>query len=157
MKRILILLTAVCLAFSLSHAQTNTPTNAGEVKPGKTEQALAALEQEWAAAVKTQDAGKIDRIQADEFMFTDPAGRIWTKARALDSIKSGDLVIDSFELSDVQVKIFGNTGVVTFAITWHGTFRGTDISGPQRMTDVFVKRAGRWQCVASQATRIRTP
>jgi hypothetical protein len=66
-------------------------------------------------------------------------------------------VIDSFELNDAQAKIYGNTAVVTFAITWHGNFRGTDISGPQRMTDVFVQRAGRWQCVASQATRIRSP
>jgi ketosteroid isomerase-like protein len=157
MKRILILITAVCLAFSLSHAQTNTPTVAGQIKLGKAEQALMALEQEWAGAVKHQDAGTIDRIQAEEFVFTDPAGRTWTKTRALDSIKAGDLVIDSFELSDVLVNIYRNTAVVTFAITWNGAFRGTDISGPQRMTDVFVKRSGRWQCVASQATRIRTP
>jgi ketosteroid isomerase-like protein len=157
MKRTLILITAGCLAFSLSHAQTNTQTNAGQVQPGKAEQALMALEQEWAGAVKRQDAATIDRIQAEEYTFTDPAGRTWTKTRALDSVKAGDLAIDSFELSDVQVKIYGNTAVITFTITWNGTFRGTDISGPQRMTDVFVKRAGRWQCVASQATRIRMP
>ncbi|MGD0251411.1 MAG: nuclear transport factor 2 family protein [Verrucomicrobiota bacterium] len=157
MKRILILITAVCMAFSLSYGQTNTQTNAGQGKPRKAEQALMELEQEWAGAVKHRDVGKIDRIQAEEYVFTDPAGQTWTKTRALDTIKAGDLVIDSFELSDVQVKIYGNTAVVTFEITWNGRFRDTDISGPQRMTDVFVKRAGRWQCVASQATRIRSP
>ena len=60
-------------------------------------------------------------------------------------------------LTDAQVKIYGNTAVITFAITWHGNFRGNDISGPQRMTDVWVKSNGHWQCVASQATRIRSP
>lgn len=157
MKRFLLLITAVCLACSLSHAQTNTSTNAAPPQPPTAESALVALEQQWADAVKHQDAGTIDRLQVEEFVFTDPAGQTWTKTRGLDSIKAGDLVIDSFELSDVQVKIYGNTAVVTFAITWHGNFRGNDISGPQRMTDVLVKRDGRWQCVASQATRIRTP
>ena len=102
MKRILILTTAVCLAFSSSRAQTNAQANAGRVKPGKAEQSLMVLEQEWAGALKRQDVGTIDRLQAEEYMFTDPAGRTWTKTRALDSIKAGDLVIDSFELNDVQ-------------------------------------------------------
>ena len=158
MKKIMIL-TAVIFAVStwLLPAQTNKPETTGHSSLTRAEQALADLEMEWAGAVKQRDVGKIDRLQAEEFVFTDPAGRTWTKARALDSIKAGDLEIDSFELSDVQVKIYGKTAVVAFAITWNGRFQGNDISGPQRMTDVFVKRAGRWQCVASQATRMRSP
>ena len=156
MKRILIIIAAICLASSSARAQTNSSTNAVFNRPPTAESALISREQEWAEAVKHQDAGAIDRIQADEFMFTDPAGQTWTKGRGLDSIKAGDLVIDAFELTDAQVKIYGNTAVITFAITWHGNFRGNDINGPQRMTDVWVKRDGRWQCVASQATRIRT-
>ena len=85
---------------------------------------------------------------------TDPAGQVWTKTRGLDAIKAGDLAIDAFELSELKVRLYDNTAVVTLRIVWHGQFRGTDISGPQRMTDMFVKRDGRWQCVASQATRI---
>jgi hypothetical protein len=90
-------------------------------------------------------------------VFTDPAGQVWTKTRELDTIKAGDLQIDSFELSEVKVRLYENTAVVTMRIVWQGRFRDTDISGPQRMTDVFVKRDGRWQCVASQATRIPLP
>ena len=157
MKKTLLLITAACLTFLSSRAQTNSSTNAVPNKPPTAESALVTLAQEWADAVKHQDAGAIDRIQAEEYMFTDPAGQTWTKTRGLDAIKAGDLVIDSFELTDAQAKIYGNTAVVTFAVTWQGNFRGNDISGPQRMTDVFVKQAGRWQCVASQATRIRTP
>ena len=157
MKKTLLLITAACLTFLSSRAQTNSSTNTVPNKPPAAASMLIALEHEWADAVKHQDAGAIDRIQAEEFVFTDPAGQTWTKTRGLDSIKAGDLVIDSFELTDAQVKIYGNTAVVTFAITWHGSFRGNDVSGPQRMTDVLVKRDGRWQCVASQATRVRTP
>jgi len=60
-------------------------------------------------------------------------------------------------LSDVKVQLYDSAAVVTFRVVWHGRFKDADISGPQRMTDVFVKREGRWQCVASQATRIQPP
>jgi len=109
---------------------------------------------EWAEAVARRNVGRIDRIEAEEFVFTDPAGRLWTKQRQLESLKAGDLEIDSFALSDVRARIYVDAAVVTFRIEWRGTFRGVDISGPQRMTDTFVKRDGRWQCVASQTTRI---
>ena len=153
MKSILPLIAAIFMALRL-HGQTN---QAGSVSPGgqpKAGQELQTLEQAWADAVKHQDIGKIDRMQAEEYEFTDPAGQVWTKARELGTIKSGDLTIDSFEVSDVKVRLYENTAVVTLHIVWHDQFRGNDISGPQRMTDVFVKRDGRWQCVASQATRI---
>jgi len=156
MKKILILAAVVFVASTWSlTAQTNTQETPHRASLTKAEQALANREKEWADAVKRRDAETIGRIQAEEYRFTDPAGRIWTKTQALESIKAGDLVIDAFELDDVQVNIYGKSAVVTFAITWNGNFRGNDISGPQRMTDVFVKRTGHWQCVASQATRIR--
>jgi ketosteroid isomerase-like protein len=155
MKRILPLIAVVFVA-SFLHGQTNDPQTAGRAESTQiaVEQELQALEQTWADAVKHQDAGKIDRIQAEEYVFTDPAGQLWTKARELETVKSGGLTIDSFELSDVKVRLYDNTAVVTLRVVWNGQSNGVDISGPQRMTDVFVKRDGRWQCVASQTTRI---
>jgi ketosteroid isomerase-like protein len=156
MKILLPLLVAVFMASQL-HGQTNRAENASAGGQPKAGQELQILAQLWADAVKHQDVEKIDRMQAEEYVFTDPAGQVWTKARELDTIKSGDLAIDSFELSEVTARLYDNTAVVTLRIAWHGQFRGNDISGPQRMTEVFVKRDGRWQCVASQATRIPPP
>ncbi len=155
MKRNLLLI-AVVFVGSLLNGQTNYSQTAGRGEPAQiaVEQEFQALEQAWADAVKHQNVGEIDRIQAEEYVFTDPAGRLWTKARELETIKSGSLTIDSFELSNVNVRLYDNTAVVTLRVVWNGQSNGVDISGPQRMTDVFVKRDGRWQCVASQATRI---
>jgi len=155
MKSILALLVASVITL-LAHGQTNQSA-ASSGTPPRAGSELQALEQSWADAVKHQDAEKIGRFQADEYVFTDPSGNLWSKARELDTIKSGDLAIDAFEMSEVTVRLYDNTAVVSFRIVWHGRFRETDISGPQRMTDVFVKRDGRWQCVASQATRIPQP
>jgi hypothetical protein len=35
-----------------------------------------------------------------------------------------------------------------------GQYKGKDISGQYRWTDVFVKRQGRWQVVATHASQI---
>jgi ketosteroid isomerase-like protein len=157
MKTILILVVAALAMLLPLQGQTNKQEIADQSGSSKVEQALATLEQEWADAVKRRDVEKIDQIDAKEYEFTGPAGQVWTKARELDTIRSGELVIDSFELSELNVRCYDNTAVVTLRIVWQGKFRSTDISGPQRMTDVFVKRDGRWQCVASQATRILSP
>jgi len=156
MKQVLLLL-AVALVASWSFGQTNPPSAAWSGEPRSAEQELLALEQAWAGAVQQRDTAKIDQIQAGEYMFTDPAGQLWTKSRELDTLKSGALAITSFVLSEQQVRLYENTAVVAQRITWTGAFNGSDISGPQRMTDVFVKRDGRWQCVTSQATRISSP
>jgi hypothetical protein len=44
--------------------------------------------------------------------------------------------------------------VVTYGTTDKGSYKGKDISGNYRWTDVFVKRNGRWQIVAGQGTRV---
>ncbi len=156
MKKILFAF-AVVVAASLSPGQTNQNETAPSPECRKAEQVLRILEQEWANAVKRRDVAKIDQIQAEEFVFTDPAGGIWTKAQEIKTVGSGSLVIDSFELSELNVRIYGTAAVVTFRVIWNGRSNGVDISGPQRMTDVFVQRDGRWQCVASQTTRISSP
>ena len=80
MKKTLLLITAACLTFLSSRAQTNSSTNAVPNKPPTAESALVTLAQEWADAVKHQDAGAIDRIQAEEYMFTDPAGHTFASS-----------------------------------------------------------------------------
>jgi ketosteroid isomerase-like protein len=52
--------------------------------------------------------------------------------------------------------VHGSTAVVTGLNTLESsaTASGKHISGAYRFTDVFVKRHGRWQVVASQLTRV---
>ena len=152
MKTLFPILAALVVATSPAIAQTNNLSGSQSGPAG--DEAIQKLEFDWAAAVKSRDVATLDRSQAAEFVFTDPGGTLWTKARELETIKAGDLEIDTFEFSDLKVRLYGDTAVVTFRIIWTGRFRGADRSGPQRMTDVWVKRDGRWQCVASQATRI---
>jgi ketosteroid isomerase-like protein len=50
----------------------------------------------------------------------------------------------------MNVRAYGNAAVViTHYTTVKEQYKGKDISGSYRTIDTWVKRAGRWQCVAT--------
>jgi len=69
-------------------------------------------------------------------------------------IKDGTTKFDSFVVSDVLVRVYGETAVVTFHGDIHGSRAGKDMSGQFREVRVFVKRDGAWRAVMAQRTRI---
>jgi ketosteroid isomerase-like protein len=122
--------------------------------PSAVEQDLLKLESNWGDALLKNDTAALERIYADEYLFTDSEGVTWNKPQDLANTKSGASKITSFKLEDMKVHVYGEAAVVTGKTILKGTFQGKDISGQHRFTDVFVKRAGRWQCVATQSTVI---
>ena len=60
----------------------------------------------------------------------------------------------SLPYPDMQVRIYGDTAVVTGGLTEKGTRNGTAYTDTYRWTDVFVKRGSRWQAVVSQWAKV---
>lgn len=129
--------------------------NMQHMAPGTSEE-LVAVEQAWSEAAVARDEMALNRFYADDYVFTNEDGVISNKAREIENITTGMFRLTSFAFSDVTVRFYGNVAVVTGQNTIKGTWEdiNKDISGPYRFTDVFVKRGGRWQCVASQSSRI---
>lgn len=100
------------------------------------------------------DGAALARLYADESLFTDENGLLWNKTEDIANVTSGAFKPTSYKFDDLKVHICGNTAVVTGRNTIKATFKGTDISGPYRFTEVFVKRDGRWQCVATQGVKV---
>ena len=123
-------------------------------KPGSTDQAVLSIEKEMLNALLKGDASASERYLADTYIFTSPDGEVSNKAQSVADLKSGDLKFESATLDDAKVSVYGDTALVTFASEDKGTYKGKDISGKTRWTDVFVKRNGKWQIVASHGSRI---
>jgi len=64
---------------------------------------------------------------------------------------SSDVQWTDSKLADLKVRIFGDVVVLTGRQTIQGTAKGY-VPGPRRITDIFVKRSGRWQWAGGQAT-----
>jgi ketosteroid isomerase-like protein len=129
-----------------------TPPLAHAQAPGEKE--LADVENHWAEAMVKGDVPALERLYADEYLAIDPAGATYTKAQDIANVKSGAFKLTTFKLDEMKVRVHGEVAVVTGRNTIKAMYMGKDISGAYRFTDVFVKRAGRWQVLTTQGTAV---
>jgi ketosteroid isomerase-like protein len=128
------------------------------VAQSSTEKDLIALENSFNEALVRADLKTIERIEADDLIFTDAAGLVTSKADEMQSLKSGEIKFASIKMMDTRVQDYGNVGVVTGSLLEKAQYKNTDISGTYRFTDVWAKRKGKWEHVAGQETLVpKTP
>ena len=118
---------------------------------------LLTFEAEFSQAVAANDVAAIERFVADDWVIVDADGHIIDKARFIGVIESGALTHESMESTDVEVRVHGDTAVVTGITTSKGQFMGEGFTARERATDVLVRLDGRWLCVFSQLTRVASP
>lgn len=159
MKRAFVILLLVLMVRAVSGGQHNgkllkVPDSKSAVKGGSVDQLLIEMEREWARAIIAGDAEKIRRILAPEIVLTTPEGTVLNREDDLAELAKGEFKADVFEPGDMNVKLYGICAVVTGHTTVKGKYKGKDVEDQFRWTDTFVKRKGKWQIVASQATAI---
>lgn len=136
---------------TLSFAQTNYDDNK---KSGGVEHSVTQIEQELVNGLIAGNASMFERYLADTYIFTAPDGMVSDKAQTIADIKSGVLKFQSSKLDNIKVQDYGDTAIATYGSTDKGSYKGKDISGLFRWTDVFVKRNGRWQIVAGHGSPV---
>jgi ketosteroid isomerase-like protein len=117
------------------------------------EAAITALERDWAAAIVKKDAAALNRLLADDFNGTSPTAHTFTKTAAVQDLRSGKYVVASMVLDEISVNVYGDVAVAFTSQKESSKYAGTDTSGHYHFTDVWVKKGGRWQVVASHGSR----
>ena len=118
------------------------------------EKELIKIENDWNTAAVNHDGKFLEQLYATEYLSTDHTGKTFNKAEDIKASTDPKTVVTSAVLSDLKVHIYGQTAVVTGLNTVKSTTDGKDDSGAYWFTDVYVKRDGRWQCVATQGTTV---
>ena len=121
---------------------------------GGVEQQLKQMEDDWQKAIKNKEAAPLKGIIAEDWAGTDDKGKLLNKEPYISQTTSNPDAIESTENFDMQVRVYGNTAVVTGGLTEKGTRNGTAYTDTYRWTDVFVKRGGHWQAVVSQWAKV---
>jgi ketosteroid isomerase-like protein len=128
---------------------------AGQQKRALSDQEiLIQLERDWDAAFLKKDLTFIERILADEFIATYGDGSRGDKAKELALTADFDQQVFGSSVGDFTVRVYGNTAVVWLTKRMIGPKDGKPIEVAYQYIDVFVYRDQRWQCVASQSTRL---
>jgi ketosteroid isomerase-like protein len=142
----LLLLASLVPAISASGAQSKPVLS--------DQQTLIKLERDWDAAFHRKDVAFIESVLADEFVSTYGDGSRGDRAKELKLATEFNQQIDSSTLDEFVVKVYGDTAVVWFTQHMVGPSKGQRLEVTYRYIDVFVLRDGRWQCVASQSTKL---
>jgi ketosteroid isomerase-like protein len=114
---------------------------------------IEGLESQWREAQLTDNVATLDRLLADDYLGISANGTLETKADVLALRRSGQLKITQLDLSDVKIRVYGDTAVVTSKVDLTGKNGDRDISGHYRYTRVYNYRNGQWRIVSFEASR----
>lgn len=140
--RTLLFIAAAAFATTLSFARALASADA--------EAELLKANQQYDEAIMRGDAAALDRIFADDFIYTNPKCEVIGKKDQIAALSSGAGNLEGAKSDDVRIRIYGETAVMTgrFTATEQRAEKTTAIE--ERYTAVWVRKDGRWQLVTEQ-------
>jgi ketosteroid isomerase-like protein len=121
------------------------------------EEELKKLETDRAATAVKGDVATLEKQTADDYTFINMYGQMSDKSQMVNAFKTGLTKLTSNEPSDMKVRVYGNTAVITGKADVKGTLGGKDTNGQIMFTRVYLKKNGTWQSVAFQQTAVANP
>jgi ketosteroid isomerase-like protein len=110
---------------------------------------ILALENQWNTAYKRSDIATMDSLLADDFIITVENGSTFSKSGYIAHNGDSTVHVAVSDMSDLKVRVHGNTAVVTGAYHEQGTDKGRAYEYRDRFTDVWMNIKGKWQVIAS--------
>ena len=148
MKRFLISFLLLIAALNTAQSQSASKKTTAA---SKAELELRAIEETRRQAIKQGDEKTLDRIYADDFSGIAGSGQIINKEQLMAVFKRNDPRV-VFTTDEITVRIFGKTAL--FIGLLMGRTSDGEVVSASRFTHVFVRRNGRWECVAGQSTAL---
>lgn len=146
------------LGAASTHAAAAEAKKAGKPAASTSvEDQLKKMERDRAAAVVKGDVATLEALTSDDYMLINANGQVSDKATTMNNIKTGNIKITTNDVSDLKVRVYGSTAVVTGKSNAKGSINGRELKGPVMFTRVYVKKDGKWQSVAFQQTPILAP
>ena len=116
---------------------------------------LKAQADAWDRAIVAKDRAAIEANMVDDFRQIDARGNVETKASFVDGLVSPDLVLDPYTVEDFEVRVYGDTALISGRTRMTGRYQGRPFDTHYRYIDVYVKRGDAWQIVSVQISPIK--
>lgn len=110
---------------------------------------IRALELKWTQSYKERSIDMLSSLLSEEFVITVEDGNIYSKTGYISHTADPSTHVQVAELSDLKVRMHGDTAIVTGAYHEKGDTNGKPYEYRDRLTDVWMKVSGKWQVVAS--------
>jgi hypothetical protein len=120
-----------------------------EARPEETDR------QFFSALIQSSPAD-LDRILSDDFILIDiMTGAESDKAALVELVRSGTLQFESIEPSEIRVRRYPGTAIVTGCTQMYGRFGDAPFTAHSRYTHVYIQQHSHWRLVAAQGTAIQ--
>ena len=114
--------------------------------------AVAALDTQYQAAVKSNDVATMDRILADDFVLVTGKGKSYTKADLLRAARDKTETYEHQEDTNQTVRVWGDTAVVTALLWIKGSNKDAAYDYKLWFSDTYARTSHGWRYVFGQAS-----
>jgi ketosteroid isomerase-like protein len=111
---------------------------------------LIELSHELVRAVQVHDTTRLEDLVADDFTLQGAAGQL--DREAFLEAAAGPYEIADFSYEEIDPEIYGNTAVLVSRYHQAATLDGHDLTHHMNVTDIWMRREGRWQIVRRHAS-----
>lgn len=118
---------------------------------GKVEAEIRKLEEELTQTEMRLDVEALDRIYADDIMVTAPIGIVVDKPAVMFEVRQAadKAMVGRYDKDDLKVRAYGDsTAVTSYRMTAEAKSEEIEIKRQLCITNVWLKRQGRWQVAA---------
>ena len=110
---------------------------------------IRSLELQWTESYKHRQVDILASLLADDFVITIEDGSTYSKTGYISHSAEPSVHVEVAEMSDLKVRMHGNTAVITGAYHEIGESNSKRYEYHDRFTDIWMKNGGKWQVVAS--------
>jgi len=121
------------------------------------DQEFMGLEQVWNHAQLNNDAAALETLWADDLTVMVPGMAAMGKADSLSFVKTGRMKFSRYETTDLKVRSFGDTAIVSGNLSRSRTLGGSLREDKWQFMKVYARRSGKWVVVAFAATEAPGP
>jgi hypothetical protein len=149
--RMMILVWLPCAGTPAAFAQTAPHTLASNAVSAETE--VRRLNIEEVGAFIHNDPKAMDQLWSDDMVVTNPLNKFVNKRQVLEMVKSGFLVITSYDRQIEYLRVYGDTVIAAGneTVVWGGKMPNAGKTEHLRFTGVWMKQRGHWREVARHA------
>jgi len=150
MKKPILLAAVLSLsACSLLSRNHGTGSNSGDI---------VKLEHSWNNAIRTRDSVALDRLLASDFILA-ADGKTHGAVRRSTwlSATMRPVAFDTLGSDNINVTMHGDSATATLRTFWRAKIAGEHVSAASRVSDLWVRRNGRWQVKSRRVIKQEAP
>jgi ketosteroid isomerase-like protein len=135
--------------------QTSKPTaKQGTTAAQRAVKEVLEMKRQYDEALLRGDSDWFERAFADDYLSILGDASTYTKAQIVKDLASKEVTWQTANGRDMQVRMYGNTAIVTGRFTGKWREKGKPVISEERFTSIWIKDGDRWKAVSEHSSQM---